>query len=264
MTWLRGMQWKTSWRRERPATPPTTLTGVWAFNAFQNGGVSEYQLPLVTPAPARTLPFWVGMLAVVTDPASPLSAVIIGNNDGAAGINMTALFGAIAGPPAPNGRRSDLTLQQAPSLTSIVTKPALGTARQAVVVLIEAHAISGTQYVVNYWFDKFVALTLIRTLPFTASAAIWRMQPNGYALNGVAAGITEPTYDEIQTWFDSTKAQGEVRPIAGKTSDRWTATSVQPLVPAVLPNLGGGQAANFVTLGGPPGANTLFQVAFGY
>lgn len=263
MSWFKGTAWKTPWRRRRPQVPPTTLTGVWAFNAFQNGGTARYELPLVAPAPARTLPFWVGMLAVVSDPASALSPLNVGNSDGTRGIIMSA-FSGVDQAPGPFSRITELIIQEAPVDAFHIVKPGLGTARQAIACLLEAHAISGTEYIVNYWVDKFVAAARNRNSPYNATTVAFFMRPNGYALNGVAAGNIQPTEAEIAAWFEATKAAGEVQAISGKTSDRWTATSAAPLVPDPLPNLAGGQVADLMTVAVPVPVNTLFQVAFGY
>jgi hypothetical protein len=123
----------------------------------------------------------------------------------------------------------------------------------------------------NLWVDNLLADSVLLDLPYVAGADKFFIDPNRLAINGVAGGPVAITEAEVRQWFADTKANNETAAIPGKvgpidkTTDRWTATNVQPLVPNPLPNMLTGQDLDYVIqLGAPLPDNALLPVAYGY
>lgn len=274
MTAKRGMQWKTPWRRQKTPVGQAPVD-VWFFANFGppvGAPQARYRFPLAVPAPGDgAAPFWIGIMFAATLSTVSVEQVRAFVSRAAAGAGFS-LFGTwpVLGPDPRPLRVTGSVMASATPLTTDV--PQVGAETRAVVALLVVEPFD-TGRRETLWVDGNPVASKTDPLPYaTAAGTLLTMAAEtalvgiNIGINGWAGGNFLPTDQEIRDWFGSTRANLAVAEIPTKTSDRFTATSVAPAVPAVLPNLAGGQNMDYVvTLAPDPVVvNTLIPVTFNY
>lgn len=270
MTRLRGMLWKTPWKRNRPEVASVPVP-MWFFSRFgRTGGIfpsSEYQTPASSPAPGDGLPpFWIGMIGAF-DLALARQTIVPGQNVFVRrGWVMRDFMSSIV------GSVNALEARGQAGTTSIVQSfvPQIGADIRAIVSLMTVEPdganVKTSLYVDGVLFAQQVgAYTASPFQVVMSGEEVETSSPQPY-IHGWAGGNALPTLAEIQQWFLDSRYNLEIAAIPGKTSDRFSATSVAPAAPAALPNLAGGQVMNYV-VNVPPdpvALNTLLNVTFAY
>lgn len=274
MTAKRGTLWKTSWRRQKTPVGQAPVEA-WFFSNFGppvGAPQARYRFPLAVPATGDGVaPFWVGIMFAANLTTVSVEAVRAFVSRAGAGTGYSLLGQwPVTGPdPRPLRVIGQTMSEPVPLFTDV---PQVGAETRAVVALMVVEPFDTgrreTLYVdgfpVSSQTDPIAYAAAVGTL--LTMAAETSLAGINIGINGWAGGNFLPTSQEIEDWFGSTRANLAVAEIPGKTSDRFTATSVAPAVPAVLPNLAGGQSMDYVvTL--PPDpvvVNTLIPVTFNY
>lgn len=253
MTWSKGSQWKSSWSR-RGALGLQRVSGLmWFFNLRESPDVWRYIAPLASPFPfADPPPFWFGYVwrgASAPDGAGMRFGQfpVVGTGIRGQGTSVEPTDGAVVGRMETGGDFASFFVDT-PSLEYIPG--------QVVVVLGTVTQLADPDQVnVRMFVDRtFVGETTYdgvydpQTNPFFFDQL---GLPNSPCVHGFVAGAGTPTGEQIAQWFDDTKANMEIAEIAGMTTDRWSATAVQPNVPDPLPNLATGQDLSLVQIGAP-------------
>jgi len=267
MTAKHGTQWKTSWRRQKPNA--VSQYPMWFFNSFgvNLNGAPKAQYQMSDPATGDGVaPFWVGLVAAVD--------VAIGPNESYTGfVGRTARWNVGAGNGGSGIRANGTTVAGGSSTDHIW---ASGANIRAVVVLMTVEPNpSGPGSVTKIYIDSKAPLVDVDPAtytpgPPTLTTFLTRVQPAvplvGAYINGWAGGNFALTTAEIGQWFADVRANLETAAIPGKTSDRFSATSVAPTRPAVLPNLAGGGPMTYAVtqVPDPVALNTLVPVTFAY
>ncbi len=286
MTAKRGMQWKTSWRRQKPALG-STPKGMWWFTNF---GVApdRSRFEQALPAPSigdLTAPFWIGAIfgsdasflppgfppaestvargttfpvsqswdtSLVWDPFS--SAPLVARAEVNIGFMQTdslLTLGAHPAPPPPPLIRGVLQM--------LVVEPAL-------VPNPPGPPVAGRR--ATLWVDGAVQKIAAGPGVYVPSAGPVYLQPGFGFLNSMAGGNALPTTQEIQDWFSASRYAlpfPSAQPIPGKTLDQYDAGVTPAVVPPVLANLAGGQPAPLVQIGAfPPPFNLFLPTVFNY
>lgn len=267
MTWSKGSQWKTSWNRRRNLGLQRVQGQMWFFNLRESPDVWRYIAPLASPFPfADAPPFWFGY--VWRGPATNGAGMRFGEfpvlSDGIRGQGTT-----IVPAEGPNVGRMEVGGDVSPAL--FVETPDLEYLPGEVVVVLGTVAQLSDPDQVNvrmFCNRTFVGQTTYDGIYTPQSNPFFFDQlgiPNSPCVHGFVAGAGTPTGAQIAQWFDDTKANLEIAEIAGMTSDRWSATSVQPNVPDPLPNLAGGQDLTLVQIGTPLApSNSQVNAYFAY
>jgi len=163
------------------------------------------------------------------------------------------------------------TIASAASASFIQPVPQIGADIRAIVSLLTVEPDGLGNDIISFYVDGSLVLQQIGS--YSPIPSFVRMRtvnqagdvPQPY-VHGWAGGNALPTVDEIEQWFFDSRYNMEIAAIPGKTSDRFSATSVQPTAPGVLPNLAGGQVMNYV-VDNPPdpvAQNVLLNVTFAY
>lgn len=262
----RGMLWKTPWKRRKPVVTPYPVS-MWFFTNFGVPGSgffpnSIYQFAALSPATGESgPPFWVGLVGAIAEPVpvGPDLSAYVGQggsaNTGNWGLGSTG-----------SSASTDITTESyAAGASASYVSPSLGATVRAVVSLA-TFTSDGTNTTVRLWVDGFPVAQEVATIVPPAPGLVFMGASSPEYIHGWAGGNVLPTNDEIRAWFKATKANLEIAEIPGKTLDRFSATSVQPLAPNPLPTLGTGQSMSYVTPVGPdPGIlNSYINVSFGY
>jgi hypothetical protein len=268
------MLWKPAWRRQKTPVGQTPVDA-WFFANFGppvGAPQARYRFPLAVPAPGDgAAPFWVGIMFAATLSTVSVEQVraFISRAGAGAGYSLFGTWPIIGPDPRPLRVTGSVMATPAP-LTNDV--PQVGAETRAVVALMTVEPFD-TGRRETLWVDGNPVATKTEALPYADAAgtrltmaAETSVAGISIGINGFAGGNFLPTSQEIRDWFGSTRANLEVAAIPGKTSDRLTATSVAPAVPAVLPNLAGGQNMDYVvTLAPDPVVvNILLPVTFNY
>lgn len=269
MTRLRGMLWKTPWKRNRPEVASVPVP-MWFFTRFGPSGNgftpnSDYRMPAPSPVPGDSgAPFWIGTIGLADIAGAPgITNQYAGASSGFNWGVASQFLRSFAGDPGV------LSGEGGTGIGLSAQVPVLGASLRAVVTLItsvpDGFGNNTTRLYVDGVFKSQV------TGPYVFAPGILSMgTPNVFGaqpgIHGWAGGNALPTPAEIQQWFLSSRYNLEIAAIPGKTSDRFSATSVAPAVPAVLPNLAGGQVMNYTVnvLPDPGALNLLVNVTFGY
>jgi hypothetical protein len=262
MTAKRGTQWKTSWRRQKPALGGGPF-GLWFFNGFRDlNGEIWYQQALSTPTVGDTTDqsFWIGSIQSAI--AGSLQRVLLRGTSIFTNDWYETLETNLAGVPLTADVLVNSKLLLAPVTPLNENPPAIVRA----VVMMLAVRTTPISRVQELWVDG--QLVASASAPhYVAHPAYFGMARPGSLglLNSWAGGNAEPTLAEIRAWFSATRNALAAQPIPGKTLDRFDAGAVPGIVPPVLANLDVGQAMTSMSQGTSPAfANTLFQAVFGY
>jgi len=256
MTKKVGTQWKTSWKRDRKRGPLPPGGNMVFFGNFVSGvGTGLYRSAAMS-ALGQTLPFWFGAVGVQSANLSP-----------------QGFFGPST------GFRATVSGTLVPPVVS-------GTAFASPLVLNATKAASGSSFGgANFVVSAFIATVqttstgaLLLTMYFcnsstpsisTAAAYVppgvspLDLDASAGFLHGGVGGPGTPTAAQIAAWFQDLKRNVLIGPIPGMTTHLYSATSVFPAVPPVLPNGAGPQVLNFTVLAGAPApTNTKIAVSF--
>lgn len=255
MTSKKGSLWKTSWNRGRGA-PPSPIVGNMAF--FQNFRSAVVNNAFYTTGVLSTLgaalPFWFGVVGIrplgdqkfsapnTLDSIRPTSDTDLVNINGTVNGLISVTFDlSVAAPGNDNVCAALVQVTKDPSGTTFTVRVRLCDQVEQVV-----HGD---------------AASVPPAFPLT-------MSPNALpgAFHGLCGGPGVLTADEMKTWFKQLKATLVIPGIPGKTTHRYSAGVVFPLVPALLANLGTDATQNMTltTVGAPAPANVLIPVRFPY
>lgn len=233
MSWLRGMLWKTPWKRKRPLAPQVPVS-IRAFTEFFDDDFNfwEYRQPLGTPTIGETAPYWVGMLAASGVLQSP------GTDGNSYLTNVWQMF---------FGSNALYPLIQYNVQTNLYTvysgeyETIVGPVFASVILLQLYPTNGGLSTTREIWVDGALKEKVEGGGFFPNPAAVVA-RPGGIRqyLSSWGGGNAQLTSAEIQSWFRRTRVAREVQAISGKTLDIFQASSV-PVgnAPALLPNLGG-------------------------
>lgn len=248
------MIWKTPWNRAR-GTPDVDPSGNMPFfNTFDDGDGNrwEYRSAAVSTLGAA-LPFWYGLVGIG-----------IGGNFGAGG------FGGGGWNAAVSGNLTQVTYTAAVNptftladITDSMTVPDISFVEAVIVVV----TVLDGGYRVRAYFQNQQYLVFDSVAAYVPGAPTLQFQlPFQGALHGAAGGAFDLTSDEMSQWFLDLKSNLAIQAIPGKTSHLYSASSVFPLVPAVLPNGAGVQTLDLTAVGAPVSvpANTMVPVKFNY
>lgn len=271
MTAKRGMQWKTPWRRQKPALPQAP-TAMWFFNNFQVDltGRVWYQQALDTPTIGDTDggSFWVGMIGAI----GPQFGANVERADNPPNSQDWQVIDQSFAPIDPDqmitaGFSSGLTvgvqIEQVSDLG--VVAPVL----RAIVTLMVVEDLGDGTRRQTLWVDGSIRKQDILKSPYTRKDARFgtAMPGDGY-LNSWAGGNVVPTNAEIKAWFSASRYASPMpaaQEIPGKTLDRFDAGAVPGATPSPLVNLATGQNMVSASEGVSPAfANTLFDASFAY
>jgi len=269
------MLWKTPWSRRRGGLISQPPVGMWFFDLGGDGaGHWTYNAALVSPAfTDGPPPFWFG--AVVAGPSTGLCLSLSAGTPLTNGIflsvtNVTDTTGAdnqlISTFVNPTGAVDRLVLYDpggGPSTGALVFDYSTVT-----VVLVRATPSGGT-LTCDVFIDNMLAASFTGVPYVAATTALKFGGGTGGvfpSVNGVAGGVGALTNAQVTNWFYAVKSARAIQQIAGVTTDLWSATAVQPLAPASLPNQSTGQALDLTAVLAPgrAAANTLVQVSFNY
>jgi hypothetical protein len=267
MTSKKGSLWKTSWGR-RSALGYQQLAGeMWFFDLLNESDGAYYRYVSAAPNPfvfANPVPFWWGAVFKGANTGA-MKFACDGVNNGVDGVytSLAATDSAPARAFLANVVSSGLPNA---SFTSVELNYLLG---QVVAVLFTAVDLGDGNVRIHGYCDRLY-LGYVDVLGYIAQTGVFSLYQTGdfvgSNVHGFVGGTGTPTEAQIDQWFADTKANFEIAEIAGMTTDRFSATSVQPLVPAVLPNqVGGGQDLDLTAFGAPGAAsNTLLPAYFNY
>jgi hypothetical protein len=267
------MLWKTPWKRNRVPVASVPVP-MWFFTNFGSTGIlpgSAYEFPAPSPSPGDAAsPFWVGMIGAMDLAAAKLNNVSIHESLVSRGTpGSWSLRDAMA---SVGGLISFLEARASAAGTSFIQPvPQIGADIRAIVSLLTVEPDGLGNDILSFYVDGSLVLQQIGS--YSPLPNLVRMRtveqvgvvPQPY-VHGWAGGNALPTVDEIKQWFFDSRYNMEIAAIPGKTSDRFSATSVQPTAPGVLPNLAGGQVMNYVvdTPPDPVAQNVLLNVTFAY
>jgi len=282
MTAKKGMLWKSPWGRRKGVSPQSPVN-MWFFNlgADTFADFWNYEAPLVAPSFSQgPMPLWFGFACVTTTATAFGAAFAV-----TAGTGLPdGLFASVAAFLTETVSPGDTENQQLIVLTcndaeSPFMLPGTGLPASTGVLNYDWDTVTvglvtvvseGAGARVTFYVDNVQAFSVATVAPYAVPASVLKifgtLDPIFPSVNGVAGGAFALTAAEIDQWFKDTRNNAEVAAIAGKTSDRWTATSAAPLAPGILPNLNGGQALIATANGVPTFAptNNLVSVAFNY
>ncbi len=274
MTAKRGMQWKTPWRRQKPALAQAP-TEMWFFNNFQVDGAGRvwYQQALDTPTIGDTDggSFWIGMIAA-TGPEGQVFGPHVERSDNPPNSQDWQLVDQLLAPADPAqmaafGLSNGAAFANTNTLVSSlgVIPPVL----RAIVSLMVVEDLGDGTRRQTLWVDGAIQVREIFASPYNATAARFgtALPGDGY-LNSWAGGNAVPTDAEVRTWFSASRYASPMpaaQEIPGKTLDRFNAGAVPGATPSPLLNLAAGQNMILGSEGAPPvAANTLFSASFAY
>lgn len=233
MSWLRGMLWKTPWKRRRPLTPQVPVS-IRAFTEFRADDFNfwEYQQPLVTPTIGETAPYWVGMLAA----SGVLQSPGTGGNIYATGVWQMFLGSNNLNPLIQYAVQTDLYPAYSGEYETVI-----GPAFASVILLHLYPTNGGLSTTREVWVDGALK-EKVEGGGFFPNPSSVVARPGGIRqyMSSWGGGNAQLTSDEIQSWFRRTRVAREVQSIPGKTLDIFRASSVpEGAAPATLSNLGG-------------------------
>ena len=254
MTTRRGMLWKTPWKRDRNKAPLPPGGEMAFFQNFDSGANSSAYKSVGNTMLGQSLPFWFGAVSAQQNTLTNFFGAVPG-----AGFGFSAgLLGGTAGLVSGNA-------EAAPSLVSngqLAVRPAAGTI--AVVAILAIVEQAGAGYRLTTYFCRLGQPIKQTVTPYAPPGATQLVLSASTGLiHGAAGGAGVPTAAQVQSWFQQLKLNREVGEIPGLTSHLYSATSVYPLVPAVLPNGAGGQNMDYTVIAGAPTpTNVLLAVSF--
>lgn len=255
MTRNSGTVWKTSWNRKR-GTPEVDEVDMAFFREFTTGSgdnVNRCQYETdETSKLGSSATFWFAMVGYRSNQvANAIPAFSVAAFTGIAGLGPASVDAS----GEVSGTSFDVSLDvNADNFVSA-----------CVVVVTPADA--GARFTV-YLDDQVYGYGTVETFESADSNLIMNAQSLPGALHGLCGGQGfTPTNAEVKQWFWDLKTNLSIQDIPGKTTHRYSAAEVYPLVPAVLPNLGTepGQDMGLVSLSGTPApTNVILPVRFPY
>lgn len=265
MTAARGMLWKTAWSRRHGGLVNQPAKGMWFFN-LQELDVDYWSYNSLVAAPsfaANPSPVWIGMVCYASGP-SGVGLVEAGN-----GVFQGLAFGGSNFVDTDGKDDVGFNFDAAAAIVNVDANGAgifnFNWQTVDVVLATVVPELGGSR--IEVWLDNQRVASVFTANPYVPQNTITRLrglstQPT---LNGVVGGTGVLTTAQIRQWFMDVRDAADIQPIPGMTTDLWSASSVQPLVPLVLPNLAGGQALNLTANGAPVApTNTLVPVSFNY
>lgn len=240
MSWLRGMLWKTPWKRKRTLAPQLPVS-IRAFTEFFDGSQPfdfwEYRQPLVNPTIGQTAPYWVAMLGA----AGVLQSPGTGGSTYLTNVWQMFLGSDPVEPKISYNVQTDLYPTYQGEYETIIG-PVF-----ASVILLHFYPLSGGLGTAReVWVDGALK-ERIEGGSFFANPAPVVARPAGIRqyLSSWGGGNAQLTHEEIVSWFRRTRVAREVQEISGKTLDIFRASSVPAgAAPALLPNLAGAGGQN--------------------
>lgn len=271
MTAKRGMQWKTSWRRQKQTLGAVPVE-MWFFHNDGGVGSFSFQQAMRVPGIGDTQPpFWCGFIAGL--PGSPP----VGITPDQAAVFRTFGFGTswLGGAQRLllNGVETYRALWSNYSMSAPVeslSPPLAPIVLRAVVVMIVATTDGDGNVVAQLWVDGAIRAQLATGVPYVSGLLptdVLSFDPGTAYINSMAGGNALPTTDEIQAWFSASRYASpfpSAQEIPGKTLDRYDAANTPGVVPNPIANLAGGQPGALATSGGPTPVNVQLAATFGY
>jgi len=252
MTARRGSEWKTSWRRQKPALGAGTQL-MWFFSSSSG---DFYLQPDPSPSTGGTAPpFWFGSVQATSAPALPLISDVERASAWRSRLRWDGLV-------VQSSAEVEPTLDALSVVVPTYNAPLSDFQVRVVVQLVTVEPVNaGFRYVL--WVDGSRVAEQVETLAYVPGTTSLQISPQDGFVNSMAGGNALPTDAEVRAWFTATRQALAAQPIAGKTQDRFDAGSVPGLTPATLTNLAGGQDADLIVADADM-VNVELRAVFGY